>query len=481
MFSWISIPELFLYTSLLAILFLGFLNQVRQVALSFALISVVWSLFGLYYAYNPNLPANYVGFEWLTLLGNDLSLRLDGMSAILCFLSSFTTLCAIVLTPKTLAKQRSLFMLIFALLFGLQGVFMAWNLLSFYIMFEIVLIPSYFLAINWGNAQSLHSTQKFFLYTFLGSLFMLGAILMLYVNSIDYSLRWDHLIVSTLQLSPVQRAVFFACFIFAFAIKMPIFPFHTWQPALYRNAPIPVVLLLSGVMVKMGLYGIVRWMMPFFSANQWQEYAIYPIVLSAIGVVYASILAIGQKNLRALVAYSSIAHIGFMSVAILVRNREGLDGAILQMLNHGINVGVLWILVDYLERKFSSSNYADLQGLIGKNSWLGAFFIIASLANIALPLTNSFVGEFSMLYGIAKYNIYLASVVGLSVILSAVYMLIACVKIIYGPYHHAQEIKAISPKNHYVLLGILSLIVFFVGLYSQPLFLLIKQGITQIS
>lgn len=480
MFSWISLPELFLYTSLLAILGISLTYRVRIVALFFAILSVIWSVMGLFYAHNPNMPMNYVGFEWLSILGNDFSLRLDGISALLCFLSSFTVLCAILITPRQTVQLRSFFILIFCLLFGLQGVFMAWNLLSFYILFEIVLIPSYFLAINWGKEASLQATNKFFLYTFLGSLFMLGAILMLYVNSVDYSLRWDHLIVSTIQLSPIQRAIFFACFMFAFAIKMPIFPFHTWQPALYKNAPIPVVLLLSGVMVKMGLFGIVRWMIPFFSANQWNDYAIYPLVLSAIGVVYASILAINQKNLRSLVAYSSIAHIGFMSVALLVRNKESLDGAILQMLNHGINVVALWILVDYLERKFSTANYSELQGLIGRNSVLGAFFVIVSLANIALPMTNSFAGEFPMLYGIAKYNIYLATIVGLSVVLSAVYMLIACIKIIYGPYKISQELKASNYNSHYLLLSTLCIIIFFVGIYSKPLFQIIRQGITQL-
>lgn len=480
MLSWISLPELYLYTSLLAIFFIAFFQRVYIISTIFALISILWTIIGLFYAHNPSFPINYVGFEWLSLLGNDFSLRLDGMSAILCCLSSLTVLCSILLTPKNFKQPRSFFILIFSMLIGLHGVFMAWNMLSFYILFEIVLIPSYFLSINWGQKNSLKATNKFFLYTFLGSLFMLGAILMLYVNSINYSLRWDNLYLSVMQLSPLQKAIFFACFIFAFGIKMPIFPFHTWQPTLYKNAPIPVVLLLSGVMVKMGLFGIVRWMLPFFSSNQWHNYAHYPIILATIGVVYASILAISQKNLRYLVAYSSIAHIGFMCVALLVRSSESLDGAILQMLNHGINVAALWILVDYIERKFNTSNYIDLQGLIARDSFLGAFFIIVSLANIALPLTNSFAGEFPMLYGIAKYNIYLALIVGLSVILSAVYMLNVCIKIIYCKYHVSTEIKQINSQNHYIILGTLSILIFFIGIYSKPIFQLIRQGITQL-
>lgn len=472
----ITMPEWLLGVSLLILIALLTGPEKRSYSFAFtgSLLSILLSIAALFWAYKPKSDMNSVSFEWLTELGNTFSLYNDGTSALLCLLTAISVFCSVLITPSNIKNKRIFFVLLFCVQLGLQGVFLAWDMLGFYIFFEIVLIPSYFLSIYWGNKKSLGATYKFFIYTFLGSLLMLGAIILIYVHNPSFSQRTDKIGALSQFLNPAQQAFVFIAFMLAFAIKMPIFPFHTWQPKLYQNAPAPVVLILSAVMVKMGLFGIIRFMLPLYDTDFWQHFAKVPVILSAIGVVYASVIALKQTHLRGLVAYSSIAHIGLMSVAILVQQRNALEGAVLQMFNHGINIAALWIIVDFIERKYKSSQFSDLQGLISHKSALGAFFMIASLANIALPVTNSFVGEFPMLAGIAAYNIWLAAVVGISVILSAGYMLLAASKIVYGPYVTTHNASNLSAKRHYFLLTVISLLIFAIGIYSEPLFTLIR-------
>lgn len=475
----ITFPELLLFLPLVAV---GVLLSVKECFLStiatvFAVGLLAVSATSLAFTQPSSLSThNTVEIVWLEAIGNSLTLRIDGLVGLLCVLTQVCVCASVLLTPVQMAQKRLWFVLIFVLCFGLNGVFMTLDLLSFYIFFEIVLIPAYFLAILWGNPSAMGATNKFFLYTFLGSLFMLGALVVVYVQTGVFSTRIDHLREVFSRLPMFSRGLFFACFLFAFAIKMPIFPFHTWQPALYKSAPVGVVILLSAVMVKMGLFGVARWMVPFFDLKDWAMFVNIPIVLSTVGVVYASVCAISQRNLRGLVAYSSIAHIGLMALALFVHRPVAFEGAMVQMFNHGINVLALWVLVDILERKFGTTHYEDLSGLIGKHSALGAFMLIASLANIALPLTNSFVGEFAMFYGIAEYSMLLCAVACTSVILSAVYMLVACCRIVYGTYAVSQEGDRV-PFVHYLVLSVLTGIIFFVGIYAKPIFALVKGNV----
>ena len=281
------------------------------------------------------------------------------------------------------------------------------------------------------------------------------------------------------QLSGSEQAWLFALFFIAFAIKMPIFPFHTWQPDAYDQSPTTVTMVLSGIMVKMGLFGVLRWLLPMFP-NAAFHHANLVITLSVIGIVYASCLAMMQDNIKKLVAYSSIAHIGLMCAALFAMNEISVQGVLLQMFNHGINIIGMWIVVDIIERKTGVKKISELSGLAASAPVLTILFVIIALANIALPLTNAFTGEFLMFAGLYQKNIWFAVFAGLGVILSAVYTLNMIQKVFYGSVNNlTTEVKDINLTEKLVLMIIVG-IIFFIGIYPQPLIDLTSESVTNL-
>ena len=306
---------------------------------------------------------------------------------------------------------------------------------------------------------------------------MLVGLIYLYYQTTDASFSMQSLY--EVKLTVNQQAWLFWLFFIAFAIKMPVFPFHTWQPDTYEQAPTAVTMVLSALMVKMGLFAVVRWLIPLVPAGAIMFNHVV-ISLSVFGMIYASILAMQQDDLKRLVAYSSIAHIGLMSAALFVNNESGLQGAMIQFFSHGVNVLGMWIVVELIERQFGTRKMSELGGIAQKAPALAILLVIVALANVALPLTNAFVGEFLMFNGLFKFNVWYAAIGGLSIILSAVYTLRMIQKVFYG---NENEVTAKTVDiNWYekASLAVIVVAIFIMGVYPKPFFALVQETVTMI-
>ena len=451
-------------------------NSGKQIALFSAIATLVVLLTGMF-AYNQY---NYLHYDvsWLPTLGSRFSLGLDGMGKMLCLLTAVSFPIIFAATYNNKYKNPSSFYgLMLLTQAGLMGVFLAMDCLLFYFFWELALIPVYFLCSIWGGEKRIAVTFKFFIYTFIGSLLMLVGILYLYFKTADQSFALQSFY--NLQLSATEQNMAFWLFFIAFAIKMPIFPFHTWQPDAYEQSPTSVTMVLSGIMVKMGIFAVIRWLIPIFP-DAVAKYSQFIIILSVIGMLYASLIAIKQDDIKRLIAYSSIAHIGLMCAAIFAMNSIGLKGVMIQMFNHGINVIGLWIVADAVEQQLGTRKFSELGGLAQKAPTLAILLVVMALANIALPLTNAFVGEFLMFNGLFQYNVYIAAVAGISIILAAVYTLNMIQKIFYGntvaSTTNAKEISI----NVQVMLVVLTITIIVLGIYPQPMIDLTKDTVQAI-
>lgn len=404
--------------------------------------------------------------SWLPVLGSRFSLSMDGMARMLCALTAIAFPLVFGATYKNeYNKAGSFYGLMLLLQAGLMGVFLASDALLFYFFWEFALIPAYFLCSMWGGEKRIAVTFKFFVYTFVGSLLMLVGIIYLHSKTEDASFSIQAFYHVKLSLS--EQIWLFWAFFTAFAIKMPIFPFHTWQPDTYEQSPTAVTMILSGVMVKMGLYAVIRWVLPVFPQAV-AKFDHLVIILSVIGILYASLIAIRQDDIKRLIAYSSIGHIGLMAAAIFANQQVGLQGVMVQMFNHGINVIGLWIVADAVEQQLGTRKFSQLGGLAQKAPGLAILLVVMAFANIALPLTNAFVGEFMMFNGLFRYNIWIAAVAGISIILAAVYTLGMVQKVFYGNTVPATENAVDSSFNIKLVLVILAVGIIVLGVYPQP-------------
>ena len=413
--------------------------------------------------------------EWVPALGTRFSIGLDGMGKMLTLLTAISLPLVFVSTYKNeYAKPGSFYALMLLMQAGLMGVFLSMDCLLFYFFWELALIPAYFLCSIWGGEKRIRVTFKFFIYTFIGSLLMLVGILFVYFKTPDHSFALQSFY--HVKLSSADQFFAFWLFFIAFAIKMPIFPFHTWQPDTYEQAPTATTMILSGVMVKMGLFGVIRWLLPIFP-DAVLKFNHFVIVLCIIGMLYASLIAIKQDNIKRLVAYSSIAHIGLMCAAIFANQQIGMQGVMIQMFNHGINVIGLWIVADAIEKQLGTTKFSELGGLAQKAPGLAILLVVMALANIALPLTNAFVGEFLMFNGLFNYSIWLTAVAGISIILAAVYTLNMIQKVFYGNTN-AITINAVdSGINIKLVLSVLVIMVIVMGVYPQPMIQLTSDSV----
>jgi NADH-quinone oxidoreductase subunit M len=355
---------------------------------------------------------------------------------------------------------------------GLMGVFLATDALTFYFFWELALIPVYFLASMWGGERRIQAAFKFFIYTFVGSLLLLIGILYVYLKTPEQSFSLSAFYQA--PLSAGEQGWLFWMFFLAFAIKMPIFPFHTWQPDAYEQSDTAVTMVLSAVMVKMGVFAMMRWLLPLFPAVL-KQYDNIVIGLSVIGIVYASCLAMVQDDLKRLVAYSSIAHIGLMSAAIFTRSMEAWQGATIQMFSHGINILGMWIVVALIERRLGIRKISELGGLASKAPTLAILFLVVAFANVALPLTNAFVGEFLMFAGLFKFSVWYTAVAGLGIILSAVYTLNMIKRVMFGTTNVVTEKFGETGRPVVIALTVIMVIIFVTGVYPEPLFNLFES------
>ena len=415
---------------------------------------------------------------WLPNLNSRFTLEVDGLAKILILLSAISLPAILIASAKNEYKQKNIFLSL--LLFtqaGLMGVFLAGDALLFYFFWELALIPVYFLCSIWGGEKRIAITFKFFIYTFLGSLFMLIGILFLNAHTAEHSFSIQAFIQA--NLTGGQKITAFALFFIAFAIKMPIFPLHTWQPDAYEQSPTPVTMIMSAVMVKMGLYGILRWLLPLFPVA-FAAHTNLVVFLSVVGILYASFIAIRQDDIKRLIAYSSIAHIGLMNAAIFTGKGIAIQGALIQLFSHGINVLGLWIIADILEQQTGTRSMQQMGGLAKKQPTLAILLVGFALANIAMPLTNAFVGEFLMFNGLFILNPWIAAFAGISIVLAAIYTLNMVQKVAYGEISEKINNMPAPNKAAQAVLIILLIIVFVTGVYPQPLFTLTADTLEQL-
>ena len=421
--------------------------------------------------------------DWMPMIGSSFSVGLDGMGKILSLLTAIAFPVIFITTwHQSYKKAHKFFGLMLLSQAGLMGVFLAYDALLFYFFWELALIPAYFLCSHWGGERRIPVTFKFFIYTFVGSLFMLIGIIYMYTKTPDQSYSLESFYKLNLSTND-QMWLFWVMFV-AFAVKMPIFPFHTWQPDTYEQSPTAVTMVLSGIMVKMGVFGVIRWLVPIIPTGAW-AWGDTVSTLAIIGMIYASLIAMVQDDLKRLIAYSSIAHIGLMCLAIFATDSMGMQGVMIQMFNHGINIIGLWIVVELIERQFKTRKMSELGGLAQKAPALSALLVVVALANVALPLTNAFVGEFLMFAGVfnsnvSQYNEVFMISAGITIILSAVYTLNMLQKVLFGNTSQLTAKGRDISFNEKVTLAVLVLMILAIGVYPKPMLELTQSTVDMI-
>ena len=387
---------------------------------------------------------------WIPAFGIDYYIGIDGISLLLVVLTGFLTPIALLSSwvgVEHKVKEFCAFML--ALEAAMIGVFISLDLFLFYVFWDAMLIPMYFLIGIWGYDQRIYAAIKFMLYTMAGSVLMLIAILGLaYLHSeATGSYSFDLLKLYTLQIAPETQRWFFLAFALAFAIKVPLFPFHTWLPDAHVQAPTAGSVILAGVLLKMGTYGLVRFAFPLFPTAA-AEFAPWIAVLAVIGIIYGALVAMVQPDMKKLVAYSSVSHLGFVVLGICAMNVQGIQGAVYQMLAHGVSTGGLFLVVGMLSDRRHTRLISEFGGLKAVMPRLSAAFLIITLASIGMPGLNGFVGEFLIMLGAFRWDPRYVVGAGLGVILSAVYMLWMVQRVYYGRVTHDENATLPDLRAH---------------------------------
>ena len=456
----------------------------RALALGAALLEFAVAVFAAI-AYVRTGPAGFdLNLSWIPSAGINFHLGIDGLSLVLVLLT--TVLVPIILLTAFRHEEYdnpgAFYALVLFMQTGLLGVFTAMDAFVFYFFWEVALIPIYFLAGAWSRAdRRIQITFKFFLYTIIGSLFMLAGFVYLYLqtgpaagslaaHSSDIQAFYN------LKLGASEQAWLFWLIFAAFAVKMPIFPFHTWQPDTYTESPAPATMLLSGIMLKMGIYGCLRWLLPVvpLGVSQWQQLV---EVLAIIGIVYGAIIAIRQDDMKRLIAYSSLSHVGLMIAGVFSLKAIGLQGAVVQMLAHGVNVVGMFLVADAIERRTGTRSMADLGGLTRRTPLLSVCFLVMLLSTVALPLTGGFVGEFLLLAGVYEFNMWAGAIAGLTIIFSAVYLLRMYQRTMLGPDSAYSDTITDLSGTELLMFVPLIILVFWLGLFPGT-FLHLSEPVT---
>ncbi len=444
---------------------------VKMVALASAIVNLVATISMVF-----SVQANSYSVSWINFLGINFALGYDGTSLIMLILTSLLFPFIILAGMKREQKHAGLlYALILFTQSALIGVFLAQNAFLFYIFWELTLIPLYFILLLWGGEGRRNVTFKFFIYTLTGSLFLLFGIIYLYsltpgAHTTDFS------VFSQLNIPANTQIWLFWVLFIAFAIKMPVFPFHTWQPSTYTMAPTQGVMILAGVMTKMGIYGALRFLFPVIplGVQYWQTTV---IVLSLIGVIYASVIAFRQTNLKTLIAFSSMAHISLMVAAMFVLNYYALQGLLFQVLSHGVTIIALFYIVMLIEEKTGTLELTKMGGIKLLAPNMAILFLLVVLGSIALPLTAGFVGEFLIITGLFQQSIWFALFGGITMVLGAIYMLYAYQRVMLGDkkvgFENITDLRLID----YIVLIPLITIILVLGIYPQPVFNLVEASV----
>ena len=446
-----------------------------KVALLFSLGALVISLNVLYLFVNGGNVGILHG--WITLPKVSIALYADGLSLAMVLLTTILTPLIIFSSfGTTVTNAKNFYALVLFMAFAMTGTFLAADGLLYYVFWELALIPIYFIALIWGNGDAekrKKAVLKFFIYTLAGSLFMLVAFAYLYTKAGSFLLQDLY----NLNLSTQEQFWIFFAFFLAYAIKIPIIPFHTWQAKVYQKAPNVGTMLLSGIMLKMGLYSIIRWQLPI-APQAAKQYMPILIGLSIAGVIYGSIVALRQKDLKKLLAYSSLAHVGLIAAGCYTLTLDGLSGAVHQMIAHGVVIVGLFFAAEIIYRRYNTRTISELGGIRSQAPKFTSLFMILVLASVALPGTYNFVGEFNVLYSLSQVNIWLAVFGGLTIILGAYYMLKMFQNVMLGETN-ASIFKEVTIYETITFVLIIALLLFF-GLYPKPINDLINPSLNDI-
>jgi len=410
-------------------------------------------------------------FDWLPSLGVRYIVGIDGLSLWLVVLTTLLMLLVLIAAIRVDKKVRAYLGCMLMLEVGMLGTFFALDGITFYVFWELMLVPMYFLIGVWGGSRRLYAAIKFVLYTAFGSLLMLVAIVYLahahYEQFNEFSFFFGDW--TKLKLSHREELWLFGAFALAFAIKIPLFPFHTWLPDAHVEAPTGGSVILAGVLLKMGLYGLIRIGFPVFPYAT-EFYSPVFAILGVVGIVYGALVAWVQTDMKKLVAYSSVSHLGFCVLGYASLNLEGLQGCILQMLNHGVSTAALFFVVGVLYERKHTRLIEDYGGLAAKLPIFSAVFLVFTLSSIGLPLTNGFVGEFLILYGGFKFDYVLGAIAVSGVVLGAIYMLSLYRRVVFGPLDNEKngDLSDLS-LGEIIVFSPLLVLVFYIGLYPQPI------------
>lgn len=432
-------------------------SSLKSVALGFSLIELVASLFIFKYFDKSIADLQLVEkITWIEQFGISYFVGIDGISLMLVILT--TVLMPIILLGSWTSiedRVRGFLISMFVLQTAMIGSFLALDAILFYVFWELSLVPMYFIVGIWGGARRIYATLKFFIYTMAGSVFMLLAII--FMMRLTPAVTGGAISASLLDFYKLEipfvtgefftpQTLLFFAFAIAFAIKVPVFPLHTWLPDAHVEAPTPGSVILAGVMLKMGTYCYLRWVIPLFPEAA-AEYGWIFVVLGVVGIVYGALVAMIQPDIKKLIAYSSVSHMGYIMIGLFVMNTYGMNGALYQMLNHGISTGALFLLIGMIYERTHTREISKYGGLAAALPIYTIFFIIVTMSSIGVPMTNGFVGEFLILMGGYQYSTVIGAVAVSGVVLGASYMLWMVKKVFFGP---AGEIvkESESDKGH---------------------------------
>jgi len=449
-------------------------RQHKAFALAMSLVTFLVSL-GLWFGFDASAAAPEFQFEqmipWVASLGIGYHVGLDGVALLLVMLTTALTPIVVLSTWGAIQTRVKEFMIaVLVLETAMIGTFAALDLVLFYVFWELILIPMYLLIGVWGSQNRLYATVKFFVYTFAASVLMLLAILYVYFHdggTFDYVEARR-----VLQVTPQAAGMLFLAFALAFAVKVPMFPLHTWLPDAHTEAPTAGSVILAGVLLKMGTFGFFRYAMPLFPEAALQ-YRVAIATLAVIGIVYGALMSLVQTDMKRLVAYSSVSHLGFVMLGLMAISPEGLTGGVYQMLNHGVSTGALFLLVGILYERRHTRLISEYGGLAKQVPALATVFVIVTLSSVGLPGTNGFVGEFLILSGTWLSRLQSAStfatIGALGVILGAVYMLFLVEKVFFGKITNPENehLPDLSVREWFVLAPMIALIV-GMGIFPQP-------------
>jgi NADH-quinone oxidoreductase subunit M len=429
--------------------------------------------------------------DWIPSIGAKYSLGADGISMLLVMLTTLLGMIAITSSWSAIQQRtKEYYILLLLLQTGMLGVFLSLDFFLFYVFWEVMLVPMYFLIGVWGSERRLYAAIKFFLYTLAGSVIMLLAILALYFN---YAKTLPQGAIGTFDIPTLLAAAqqfpdglkiwLFWGFFFAFAIKVPMFPFHTWLPDAHTEAPTAGSVILAGVLLKMGTYGFLRFSLPLLPADAALRAKIIHIViaLSLIGIIYGAVVCLMQKDMKRLIAYSSVSHLGFCTLGIFVLTPQGLSGSVLQQINHGISTGALFLIVGVLYERRHTRLISEFGGLATPMPNFAAIYLIVSLSSLGMPLLNGFIGEFTILQGVFSVSKTWAAWASLGIVLGAAYLLWLYQRTIFGPVTHEAN-KALPDLNlrEYAVLLPLVALTFWIGIYPKPFFAYLEKPVQRI-